>query len=175
MINVTFYGRGGQGVVTSAEVLAVAASFDNKFGQAIPSFGPERTGAPVVAFCRIDTKPIVVYQQVYHPDIVVVLDPSLIGIVDVSKGLKEGGHIIINSRPFDFKCQKGSVHFIDALPIAMEKIGKPFVNTAVLGAVSKIAGIVSLDALKKAIAQRFPDERGPKNIAAAERCYEVAK
>lgn len=172
MINIRFHGRGGQGIVTSAEIMAVAASFDGKFAQAIPSFGPERSMAPVTSFCRIDDKPIIVYQQIYHPDIVVVLDSTLLGVVDVLKGLKKDGNVIINSKETSFKCAEGKVHFIDAYPIAMKVIGKPFVNTVILGAISRITKTVSIESLKKAIKQRFPGEVGEKNAAAAEECYE---
>lgn len=171
MISIRFVGRGGQGVVTSAEILAVAASLDGKYAQALPSFGPERSLAPVMAFCRIDEKPIVVYQQIYHPDVVVLLDPTLIGVVDLTRGLKENGIIIVNSR--ERKEIGGKEYFVDAYDIAKRTIGKPFVNTAILGALSKITGVVSLDSLKKAIAQRFGE--GNPNIAAAEECYNLVK
>lgn len=172
MINVRFHGRGGQGIVTSADILAVAVSMDGKHAQAMPAFGPERTLAPVTAFCRIDTKPIVVYQEIYHPDIVVVLDPSLLGVVDVLKGLKPSGTVIINSKPSGFKCPDCKLHFIDARPIAMKVIGKPFVNTVILGALARITGVVSIKSLKEAILHRFPDERGELNANAAQACYD---
>lgn len=172
MINIRFHGRGGQGIVTSADILAVAASLDGKHAQAMPAFGPERMLAPVTSFCRIDDKPIVVYQEIYHPDIVVVLDPSLLDVVDVLKGLKPGGTVIVNSKPMEFKCADCKLHFIDARPIAMKVIGKPFVNTVILGALSRITGVVSIDSLRKAILHRFPDERGEKNASAAQACYE---
>lgn len=175
MINIRFHGRGGQGIVTSAEIVAVAASYDNKYGQAIPSFGPERSMAPVMSFCRIDDKPIIVYQQIYHPDIVVVLDPTLLGVVDVLKGLKTEGTVIINSAPRDFKCAGANVYFVDALPISMKVIGKPFVNTVILGALSQITGVVSMDSLKKAILHRFSGDVAEKNAAAAEECYKSCK
>ena len=172
MINIRFHGRGGQGIVTSAELIAVAASLDGKYAQAIPSFGPERSMAPVMSFCRIDDKPITVYQQIYHPDIVVILDNTLFGSIDVLKGLKKGGHVIINSKPVEFKYAEGKVHFVDAYPIAMRVIGKPFVNTVILGALSRITNVISMGSLKNAIKQRFGGEAGEKNATAAEECYE---
>lgn len=175
MIRIRFHGRGGQGVITSSEILAVAASLDGKYGQAMPAFGPERTLAPVMSFCRIDEHPIAVYQETYHPDVVVVLDPTIVDAVDVLKGLRQGGTVIINSKPSDISCAGGKVVFVDALEIAKKHLGKPFVNTAILGALVKITSAVSLDALKSAILKRFPDERGPKNAAAAEECYNTAK
>lgn len=176
MINIRFHGRGGQGVVTSAELLAVAASIDNKHAQAMPTFGPERTLAPVTSFCRIDTKPIVVYQEIYAPDVVVILDPSLIGVVDVIKGLKEGSTVIINSKPMEFKVdvKDVKVRYIDALPIAMDFIGKPFVNTVILGALARM-NVVSIDSLRKAITQRFSGENGQKNADAATACFDACE
>jgi 2-oxoacid:acceptor oxidoreductase gamma subunit (pyruvate/2-ketoisovalerate family) len=172
MLNIRFHGRGGQGIVTSADILAVAAANDGKYAQAMPAFGPERTLAPVTSFCRIDTKPIVVYQEIYHPDIVVVLDPSLLSVVDVLKGLQPGGTVIINSKPSDFKCTDCKMHFIDARPIAMKVMGKPFVNTVILGALARISGVVSSKSLKDAILHRFPGEGGEKNAEAAQACYD---
>ena len=174
MLNIRFHGRGGQGVVTSAELLAVAASLDGKYAQAMPSFGPERTLAPVTSFCRIDDKPIVVYQEIYQPDIVVVLDPSLLSVVDVLKGLRPGGTVIINSKPSDFKCKDCKMQFIDARPIAMGLIGKPFVNTVILGALGR-KGIVSMESLRNAIMHRFPGENGRKNADAATACYDACQ
>lgn len=171
MINVRFHGRGGQGVVTSAEILAIACGFENKYAQALPSFGPERTGAPVSSFCRIDEKPINIYQQVYHPDYVVVLDKSLFGKIDITSGLKPNGHVIVNSKS---KIDIENIsHFIDATKIAYEVIGRPFVNIAMLGALSKVSGLVSIDSIRKACIQRFGEEVGKKNAEAARKCYEV--
>ena len=172
MINVRFHGRGGQGIVTSADILAVAAANDGKYSQAMPAFGPERTLAPVTAFCRIDDKPIVVYQEIYHPDIVVVLDPSLLSVVDVLKGLRPGGTVIINSKPSDFTCADCKLHFIDARPIAMKVMGKPFVNTVILGALARTSGVVSMKSLSEAILHRFPGEAGEKNAEAAKACFD---
>jgi pyruvate ferredoxin oxidoreductase gamma subunit len=173
MINVRFHGRGGQGAVTSAEVLAIACGFEGKYAQALPSFGPERTGAPVVSFCRINESPIKVYQQVYHPDYVIVLDESLLKVVDVLTGLKKGGHLIINSKNKNFKCAEGVVHFIDAHSISTKIIGRPFVNIAMLGAFAKVSKLISLESIKKAVIQRFGEEVGEKNFKAAEECYKM--
>ncbi|MEM2974621.1 MAG: 2-oxoacid:acceptor oxidoreductase family protein [Candidatus Micrarchaeia archaeon] len=172
MTSIRFHGRGGQGVVTSAEVLAVAAKMDKKYAQALPAFGPERSMAPVTSFCRIDEKPIIVYQQIYHPDVVVVLDPTLIGVVDFTKGLKPDGEVILNSG-HKASCPIGNVTCIDAESIAMKNIGKPFVNMAMLGALAKITKVVSLDSLKEAIGERFG--KGNPNVKAAEECYNVCE
>jgi len=173
MISIRFHGRGGQGVVTSSEVLAVAAKIDGKYAQALPAFGPERSMAPVVSFCRIDDKPIIVYQQIYNPDIVVVLDPTLIGKVDFTKGLKQDGQIIINTSHKDVKCAVGDLSCLDAEAIAMKIIGKPFVNMVMLGALVGATNIVSLNSLKEAITERFGKDN--LNIKAAEECYNLVK
>jgi len=171
MISIRFHGRGGQGAVTSAEVLAIACGFEGKYAQALPSFGPERTGAPVASFCRISESPIRVYQQIYHPDYVIVLDESLLKVVDVLTGLKKGGSVIINSKSRDFKCAEGKVYFIDAHSIATKIIGKAFVNIAMLGAFAKISKLISLESIREATIQRFGEEVGLKNYEAAEECY----
>jgi len=172
MISIRFHGRGGQGVVTSSDVLANAIHKDGKYAQALPAFGPERSMAPVVSFCRIDEKPIIVYQQIYHPDIVVVMDPTLIGIVDFTRGLKPEGKVIINTSHKEVKCA-GEPMCIDAEAIAMRIIGKPFVNMVMLGALAGITEIVSMKSLKEAIAERFGADN--PNIKAAEECYNIVK
>jgi len=172
MLSIRFHGRGGQGVVTASDVLAVAAKIDGKYAQALPAFGPERSMAPVVSFCRIDSKPIIVYQQIYSPDIVVVLDPTLIGVVDFTKGLKSEGNVILNSS-HKTSCPIGKVTCIDAEAIAMKIIGKPFVNMVMLGALAGITNVVSLNSLKEAIAERFGKDN--PNIKAAEECYNIVK
>jgi 2-oxoacid:acceptor oxidoreductase gamma subunit (pyruvate/2-ketoisovalerate family) len=172
MISIRFHGRGGQGVVTSAEVLAIAIQKDGKYAQALPAFGPERSMAPVVSFCRIDEKPIIVYQQIYHPDMVVVLDPTLIGVIDFTKGLKPEGNVILNSS-HTVSCPIGKVMCIDAEAIAMKVIGKPFVNMVMLGALAGITGVVSIKSLKEAIVERFGEDN--PNVKAAEECYNIVK
>lgn len=176
MIEVRFHGRGGQGAITAAEILATAAFFDGKEAQAFGSFGPERTGAPVMSFCRIDDKQIRLHQQVYEPDYVVVLDESLLSVVNVFDGLKKTGKAIFatKERPEKYSAQAGgiAVDTVDAYAIAKEKIGRPIVNTAMLGAFARGTGAVSMDSLKKAIEERFAPEIAEKNIAAAQACFE---
>jgi len=176
MIEIRFHGRGGQGVVTAAEILATAAFFGGKESQAFGSFGPERTGAPVQSFCRIDDKPIRLHQQVYEPDYIVVLDETLLSTVNVFDGVKKNGRAIFASKekPDKFAAQaKGiAVDTVDAYAIAREKIGRPIVNTATLGAFVRSTGIVSMDSLKKAIEERFPKEVAEKNVEAAQACYD---
>ncbi len=161
--------------MTAAEILATAAFFDGKESQAFPNFGVERTGAPVQAYCRIDDKKIRLHQQVYNPDLVVVLDDTLVESSKVFEGLKPGGTAVIASKkhPSEFKAQNGDkIRTVDAYAIAKEKIGRPIVNTAVLGALSRATKIVSLDSLKKAVLERFPAAIAEKNVAALQACYD---
>jgi len=175
---VRFHGRGGQGAVTSAELLAEAAFRAGKEAQAFPFFGVERRGAPVQAFCRIDDKRIRLHQNVYEPDYLVVLDDSLFGSVSVFEGLKESGVAVIASRKAasEFKAPKPAqkVFTIDAYEIARGVLGKPIVNTAMLGAFAKITGVVPIDAVKQVVAERFPGALGEKNAAAVQKCYDSA-
>ncbi|MFA6049315.1 MAG: pyruvate ferredoxin oxidoreductase subunit gamma [Candidatus Micrarchaeia archaeon] len=176
MIEIRFHGRGGQGAVTAAEILATAAFLDGKEAQAFPNFGVERTGAPVQAYCRIDEKKIRLHQQVYNPDYVVVLDDTLVESAKVFDGLKPGGMAVIATKkhPKEFPVSADSVKVrtVDAYAIAKEKIGRPIVNTAVLGALSRATGMVTLDSLKKAVAERFPPAIAEKNVAALQACYD---
>ncbi|MCX6802678.1 MAG: pyruvate ferredoxin oxidoreductase subunit gamma [Candidatus Diapherotrites archaeon] len=177
---VRIHGRGGQGAVTSSQILAITAFFDGKYCQAFPSFGVERRGAPVEAFTRISDKPIQVRQQVYEPDYVMVLDPTLMEVVDVAKGLKKDGILIINSdkKPEEFKLDtKAKVKTIDVTKVALEVIGKPFVNVAVLGAFAAITGEITLASINKAIDQEFAEKMkvGELNKKTAEKLFNMAK
>lgn len=172
MHEIRFHGRGGQGAVTAAEVLAKAAAHEDKYCQAFPFFGVERRGAPVMAFTRIDDKPILVHQQVYSPKYIVVLDSSLLSVVDVTEGLTDDGVILINSTKhaseFDFK---HTTHTIDATSIALKNLGKPIVNTVMLGAFVSITGLVKLNSIKEVIKKRFPGELGNKNAKALDESH----
>lgn len=171
MIEVRFHGRGGQGAVTAARLLAEAAFLEGKHCQAFPFFGAERRGAPVLAFTRIDTKPIRTRTQVYEPDHVVVLDPSLLEIVDVAAGAKEGGTITLNSKkPVEFPSLKTA--FLDATSLAMEVLGVPITNTAMLGAFAKATKLVSLDSVVKAVESYFSAKLAEKNVNAVKTAYE---
>ena len=162
MIEVRFHGRGGQGAVTAAETLAVAAFKDGKHAQAFGKFGPERRGAPVQSFTRISDGPIRVRQEVYEPDFVVVLDPSLMKVVDVREGLKEKGILIVNTSQ-----DIPGAWCVDATRVALDVIGKPIVNTAMLGAFNKASECaVTLDSLVAAIKERFPGKIGESNAKA---------
>lgn len=158
MIEIRIHGRGGQGAVTTASLLAIAAFHDNKYSQAFPSFGPERGGSPVIALARIDDKEINLRSNVYEPDILIVLDASLVKDVDVTKGLKKNGIIIINTKKKK-KIKNFKTYSVDATSIALKIIGKPIVNTALLGAFSKITGIISLNAFEKAIEEYFKNKK----------------
>jgi len=175
MKEVRFHGRGGQGVVTSANLLAIAAFKEGKYCQAFPFFGTERRGAPVVSFARIDTEFIRTREQIYNPDYVVVLDPTLLDVVDVTEGLKDDGTIIINTnKNVDLKT-KARVKTVDATAIALEIIGKPFVNTPMIGALVGVTNIVKLDSVAEAIKERFSEEIANKNIEAVKKTYEKIK
>ncbi len=155
---IRIHGRGGQGAVTTGQIIAVAAFYDGKQCQTFPLFGLERTGAPVEAYVRISDECIDSRAQVYNPDIVVVLDPTLSGVVDVTAGLKEEGFVIFNTNKKEAEMGvKGNfkVKCIDANSIAMKIFGSPIVNTAVIGALAADTGVVTLDSIKKAIEEKF--------------------
>ncbi|NYB53138.1 MAG: pyruvate ferredoxin oxidoreductase subunit gamma [Methanobacteriaceae archaeon] len=174
MIEIRFHGRGGQGAVTAAEILAKAAFEDGKYCQAFPFFGAERKGAPVMAFTRISDKPVRRRYQVYNPDHVLVLDETLLEAVDVLSGLKDGSKVIINSKD-ELKLGDADVHTIDATGIALETLGVPIVNTVMLGSFAKVTGEVSLDSIIKIIKETFPGKIGEKNAKAAEIAFEQVK
>lgn len=173
MLEIRFHGRGGQGSVTAAEILAIAAFKDGKYSQAFPIFGVERRGAPVQAFCRIDEKPIKIRCQVYEPDIVVVQDATLISDVDVTAGLKEGGTILINSAksPEEFNFDGVVVKTVDATRLALDILGRPIVNTIMLGALAKL-GVVSLNSIVEVVGNRFSGKIGEKNVLAVKKAFE---
>jgi pyruvate ferredoxin oxidoreductase gamma subunit len=172
---IRLHGRGGQGSVTAAELIAVAAFEDKRFSQAFPAFGVERRGAPVMAFARIADRPIRIRSQIYEPDYVVVQDVTLLEVVDVASGLKADGKIIINTDRQKDKLKlktKAEVVTIDATKIAMEVLGRPIVNTTMLGAFCGATREVSLESLNKAISERFKGDLGRKNLAAIKAAYE---
>lgn len=179
MIEVRWHGRGGQGAVTSVELLAVAAIGAGKYAQGFPSFGPERRGAPVAAFSRIDDKKIKVRSGIYKPDIVVVLDASLIGLVNVIDGLKPNGKLIVNTpkTPEEIRQElnfQGTVATVDGTGIARKEMGVPIANTTMIGALLKIIGVMGLDAMKEAVEHRF-GRIAQKNLTAMKRAYEEIK
>jgi pyruvate ferredoxin oxidoreductase gamma subunit len=175
MKEIVIHGRGGQGSVTAAEILAKAAFEDCWFSQAFPSFGVERRGAPVMAFVRIDKKKIRIRSQIYNPDYVIVQDPTLLATEDVGKGIKQDGLIIVNSAlsPDELPVD-GNVVTFDATRIALDIIGKPIVNTVIIGAFASITKLLSLESLKKSISHRFSGKIAELNVKAVEKAYEIA-
>ena len=179
MLEIRWHGRGGQGAVTSVEMLALAAIEEGKYAQGFPSFGPERRGAPVAAFTRIDDKRIKVRSAIYNPDVVVVLDSSLVGLVNVTEGLKSDGTLVVNTTksPEELKKElnfQGKVATVDASKIAREELGVPITNTTMLGALIKTVGLVKLDSAKAPMEHRF-GRIAKKNLAALNRAYEEVK
>ena len=175
MIEIRFHGRGGQGAVTGVRILASAIHIEGKYTQAIPQYGTERRGAPVVAFCRVDDVRIRERDLVYEPDIVVVLDPLLGRTVDVTHGLKEGGLVLVNHQ--GTYAETGltgnfSVATVDATNIALECLGRPITNTAILGAFAKVTGLVKLQSLEEAVRHEFPERLVGSNVDAMHRAFE---
>jgi pyruvate ferredoxin oxidoreductase gamma subunit len=180
MFQVRIHGRGGQGVVTAAEMLSVAAFLEGRHAQAFPSFGSERTGAPVVAFCRIDDKEIRLREPVMQPDALIIQDPTLLHQVDVFSGLKQDGYILINTnRSFDDlgigDFVRGWHHerlcVVPATEIAMKHVGRPMPNVPLLGGFAAVSNMVKLESVVEAIRQRFSGKIGEGNIAAAGEAY----
>ncbi|HPI92283.1 MAG TPA: pyruvate ferredoxin oxidoreductase subunit gamma [Deltaproteobacteria bacterium] len=176
MHEIRFHGRGGQGAVTSAELIAIAAIDNGRFAQAFPSFGPERRGAPVVAFCRVDDRKINIRAKVYEPDAVIVLDPGLVTLLDPAEGMKDGGILIMNTKkgPGEVKTSKGSsirIATVDADRIAIEELGRAIVNTTMIGAFIKATGLISIDDIRAPLLARFGSKLGERNLKALERAY----
>ena len=183
MFQVRIHGRGGQGVVTAAEVLSIAAFREGKHAQAFPSFGSERTGAPVVAFCRIDGREIRVREPILEPDAIIIQDPTLLHQVDVFAGLAPGGCILINtSRSLeelgiaDLK-ERFKTALVAASELAKKHVGRPLPNAALLGAFAAFTEQVSLEAVSAAIRDKFGDKFSGKtaeaNVAAAAEAFEL--
>jgi pyruvate ferredoxin oxidoreductase gamma subunit/2-oxoisovalerate ferredoxin oxidoreductase gamma subunit len=181
MIEIRFHGRGGQGAVTAANILAEAAFREGNDVQAFPYFGVERRGAPVTAFTKIDKKPIRVKSQIYEPDYVVVLAPQLVESIDVADGLKPDGIVVINSDkpPASFKeFVKGKIATVDARGIAIKNhLGTktaPIVNTAILGGLVKASGLVKIESVIASIKERSPAKK-EENAQAAEDAYNATQ
>ena len=178
MKEIRLHGRGGQGVVTAAELVAHAAFADGRYAQAFPAFGSERMGAPVQSFVRISDNPIRARNQVHNPDYLIIQDPTLIGTVDVTKGLKPDGLMIVDTekKPEDLGIKiDGKILTIPASKIALEIIGRPIQNTTLLGYFAAVTGLISFDGVKKAIEERFPGMIGKKNVASAEKAFGMVK
>ena len=176
LIEIRWHGRGGQGAVTSAELLAQAAINEGHYAQAFPSFGPERRGAPVLAFVRISQQPILIRAEISQPDMVVVLDPGLLPIVNVTSGLKANGIVVVNTKKQAEQIRQEfginwTIATIDATTIARELLGVPITNTTMVGAVIKTAGVVELDSLLEPLERRF-GRLAERNANAMRRAYE---
>jgi pyruvate ferredoxin oxidoreductase gamma subunit len=180
MFQIRVHGRGGQGVVTAAEMLSVAAFKEGRFAQAFPSFGSERTGAPVMAFCRIDDKEIRLREPIMQPDALIIQDPTLLHQVDVFGGLGRDGYILINTRrSFDelgvgefirgFRAER--LCTVPATELALEHVGRPVPNAALLGGFAAISGRISLDSVAAAIRETFSGKLAEGNVAAATAAY----
>jgi pyruvate ferredoxin oxidoreductase gamma subunit len=184
MFQVRIHGRGGQGVVTAAELLSIAAFTEGRYAQAFPSFGSERTGAPVVAFCRIDDTEIRAREPISMPDALIVQDPTLLHQVDVFGGLRDDGFILINSgRSFD---ELGLGEFVErfrrerlltlpATDLAREHLGRPIPNAVLVGGFAALSGLISLQSVAAAIRAKFPGKLGDGNIAAATAAFELVR
>ena len=178
------HGRGGQGVVTAAELLAVAAFAEGRHAQAMPTFGSERTGAPVVAFCRIDERPIRTREPIVAPDAVIVQDPTLLHQVDLFAGLDDDGFLLVNTaKPLAelglgdlaARLRPDRLLTIPATELARECVGRPVPNAALLGAFAHLTGVVGLDSVVSAIRGRFPEAVAERNVAAARRAHALAQ
>lgn len=178
MHEVRWHGRGGQGVVTVSRLLAYAALAEGKHVQAFPEFGPERTGAPILGFTRISDERINIHCQVYTPSTVVVLDPTLLKNIDVSEGLVENGKILLNSDKTASELKKSlnrsdvNCYAVNATRIALDILGRPVFNTAMLGALVRAEPLVEMKSVEKAISERFPARIAQTNIQAARTAYE---
>jgi 2-oxoacid:acceptor oxidoreductase gamma subunit (pyruvate/2-ketoisovalerate family) len=182
ILEVRWHGRGGQGAWTASELLARAAIAEGKYIQSFPEFGPERMGAPVTAFTRISTEPIHLHCAVYNPDVVAVLDPTLLKSVRVAEGLvEEGGSIVVNTKDSHVEIRKllnsdgGKLWTVPATEISIKILGMPITNTAMLGAVARVTGIVGLTTIEKMIEERFRADVAEKNFAVVKEAYEEVK
>jgi len=184
VFEVRIHGRGGQGVVTAAELLSVAGFDEGRHAQAFPSFGSERTGAPVVSFCRFSDAPIRSREPVAEPDALIVQDPTLLHQVDLFAGVKPGGYVLVNSgrsaeelglAELAASFDPGHLLTVPATAIAREHLGRPLPNAALLGGFAALSGKLGLDSVLAAIRERFPGSAGEGNAAAARACFEQVR
>src|SRR5579872_238295 len=184
MFQVRIHGRGGQGVVSAAEMLSVAAFLEGKHAQAFPSFGSERMGAPVVSFCRIDEREIRAREPIVAPDAVIVQDPTLLQVLDVFEGLSPSGYALINSSHtlaelhLDRLAQKlpsGHVRTVPAAELAMQFVGRPIPNAVLMGAFAGVTGVIDIESVTEAILRKFSGSVGSKNSEAATAAYELVR
>lgn len=180
MLQIRLHGRGGQGVVTAAEMLSLSAFLEGHYAQAFPSFGSERTGAPVVAYARIDEKEIRTHEPILEPNAVVVQDKTLLGAIDVFSGIDANGYAIINSADAPEvvvpelvkKLPAGHVVTVPATDFAMQKIGRPLPGAPMLAALAAVTGVFKLESVQKSFQTRYPGKVGDANAATAALAYE---
>jgi pyruvate ferredoxin oxidoreductase gamma subunit len=183
MFQIRIHGRGGQGVVSAAEMLSIAAFEQGKHSQAVPSFGSERMGAPVVAYVRIDNKPIELREPVLDPNLLIVQDPTLFNAIDVFAGLRDDGWVLINTSKnledlnigeATNRLPAGHVITVSATELAMKHLGRPTPNTVLLGALAAISDEIDIDAVCSAIGKKFPGQVGEANVVAARAAFQQA-
>jgi len=176
-----WHGRGGQGAWTASELLARAAIKEGKYIQSFPEFGPERMGAPVKAYTRISDAPIRLHCAVYNPDLAIVMDPTLLATVPVTKGLGEKGMLIVNTPKEpktlkeELKMSQANVWTVSATDIAIRILGRAITNTAMLGVVAQATGMVKMESIEKAVQERFPGPLAEKNMGVIKEAYKEAK
>jgi pyruvate ferredoxin oxidoreductase gamma subunit len=184
MFQVRIHGRGGQGVVTAAEMLSVAAFIEGRHAQAFPSFGSERTGAPVVAFCRIDDKEIRAREPISEPDAVIVQDPTLLHQVNLFEGLGPEGYMLINTErtfeelgmgEFVAQFRPERVRTVPATDLAREHVGRPIPNAALLGGFAALTGLIGIGSVAAAIRDRFGERLAAGNAAAAQAAFDFVR
>jgi pyruvate ferredoxin oxidoreductase gamma subunit len=178
LIEIRLHGRGGQGAVTASRIIATAAYEEGKYSQAIPMYGTERRGAPLTAFVRIDDVRVRERELVHNPEISIVLDPLIAKQQAVVDSLKPGGLVLLNTAYPPEEVKIGGdfkVATVDATTIALETLGRPITNTAILGAFAKVTGLLKVESLEKAIKKFFPGRLGDMNIAAVKRSYDEVK
>ena len=184
MLQIRIHGRGGQGVVSAAEMLSVAAFEQGRHAQAFPSFGSERTGAPVVAFCRIDDRDIRLREPILEPDVVIVQDPTLLHQVDVFQGLVPDGYVLINSKrsfaelgltEIQQRHRRERLTTVPATEMALKHLGRPLPNAVLLGGFAALSGLITLDAVDHAIRAKFGGRVADSNVAAAAEAYAFVK
>lgn len=181
MLQIRIHGRGGQGVVTAAEMLSIAAFEQGRHAQAFPSFGSERTGAPVIAYCRISDTPIRLREPIMAPDVLIVQDPTLLHQVDVFQGLQPDGFVLINSKKtfhelgladIEAKYRHERLTTVPATEIALKHLGRPLPNAVLLGGFAALSGLISLEAVAHAIRDKFTGKVADGNIAAATEAFD---
>ena len=184
IFEVRIHGRGGQGAVTAAEMLSIAAFLEGRHAQAFPSFGSERTGAPVTSYCRIDDREIRTREPISEPDALIIQDPTLLHQVDVFSGLSPEGYVLINSTrgigelglsELEDRFQPERLLTIPATDLAREHLGRPLPNAVLLGGFAALSGLISIGAVAAAIRQKFAGSIGERNVRAAEAAFDLVR